>query len=393
MFHALVQCIVALSKTRSVLIILEDLHWAGSATTAFLDYFAQTIGRYPVMMIGTYREEEADRSHPLRSLRRNLQRKNQLVHLALGRLEETGVHTILERLSGSKSIARSLANNLWLESEGNPLFLKERLRDLLKSQQIQLDNGEWHIDSSQAASLPGGIQAIIANRLRRLSAEAYNLAEIAATIGFDFDVELLSEVIGGSESEIYRGLEELLDSQLVREITGQHGYDYQFTHHLIQKTIYSQVDEERLRRRHHRIGSVMEEIYGQQVHELAAELALHFDRGGDQDRAISYYLMTAQRAEAMLAYEEALAVLGRGIELASPQGNWAPERLALLRLRQRILGSLMRLAEWRADLAEMEELALRLEDFTALLEALEARVWLYGYEADWAQMELTSLAP
>src|SRR5206468_3992276 len=86
LFEGLARCLEGLARPRPLLIILEDLHWAGSATANLIEFLARRVSQHAVLIVATYREEETPRAHPLRDLRRRLQREDLLRHLALGPL-------------------------------------------------------------------------------------------------------------------------------------------------------------------------------------------------------------------------------------------------------------------------------------------------------------------
>ncbi len=86
LFEGLARCLEGLARPRPLLVILEDLHWAGATTSSLLEFLARHVSQHPVLILATYREEETPRAHPLRDLRRRLQGESQLRHLALGPL-------------------------------------------------------------------------------------------------------------------------------------------------------------------------------------------------------------------------------------------------------------------------------------------------------------------
>ena len=86
LFESIATCLGGLSEARPLLVVLEDLHWAGEATASLLEFLARRVSQQALLIVATYREEETPRYHPLRDLRRRLQRENRLRHVALGSL-------------------------------------------------------------------------------------------------------------------------------------------------------------------------------------------------------------------------------------------------------------------------------------------------------------------
>ena len=161
-----------------------------------------------------------------------------------------------------------MARRLYEESEGQPFFLSELVREVLRGEPAS------QLESSQAfdSVVPparSGVQTLIAARMNRLSPEARLLAEVASVAGAAFSVELIREVNGRGEFEVLHHLDELLDRGLVSELAGGVDVNYAFTHHLIQAAIYSAIPAELASRRHRRIAHVMEELYPQHLDELS----------------------------------------------------------------------------------------------------------------------------
>ncbi|MFZ5916956.1 MAG: ATP-binding protein [Chloroflexota bacterium] len=370
LFEALARCLVGLAQPRPMLLILEDLHWAGAATIALLTDLAGRVGQHALLILGTYREEEVPRSHPLRSLRRRLQARS-VSHLALSRLPASAVAMIVHQVLGPDQ-AEALGRHFYEESEGNPLFLSELIRDWLESGQVEAEDGLWRA-APPAGAVPASLQATIAGRVARLSEPAQALAQTAAVIGPAFDVELLREVSGWDEAQTLDALHELLDRQLVREAGGRTLSNYAFTHHLIQTALYARLPDAARARKHRRVAQIMQELYPQRQAEWAAALAAHLDRGRDAAAAIPCYLTTARRAAAVSADDEALAAVARALEL----GAEAQARFDLLALREGIAGRRGERHTQQADLAEMERLAADLRDDGCTCEVLRRQVALH----------------
>jgi DNA-binding SARP family transcriptional activator len=309
LFEALGVTIEGLSKPRPLLLILEDVHWAGSATLDAIELIARRAAHHAVMLVATYRDEEAPRSHPLRDVFRRLRQSKLATSIGLGRLSVDAVERIVRQSPAAVEAGEdtmAAARRLHAESEGNPLFLSEVIREKSESP-----------GQSPAAPVAGGVRPTIAARVSRLSSEARTLGEIAAVIGRGFDVELARDVSGWTEEQLLAPLEELLDRSIIRESAGRNRFDYAFTHHLIQSTIYDSIPSASRQRRHHRVARVLEDSGAGDAPERAAELARHFDVGGAAERAARWYARAAEYAYAVHANREAIDLAARGAALTS----------------------------------------------------------------------------
>jgi DNA-binding SARP family transcriptional activator len=358
LFEAIAVAVEALAAPRPVVLVLEDLHWADSATIAALEFIVQRIGQRPIFILGTYRDEETPRPHPLREFRRRLQPQSLIAHLALGRLTLGAVEELVARSDLDAAIAAGLAPRLYEITEGNPLLLGEAMRLLAEGRSVE---------AGVATMAP-----LIAARIARLSAASQDLAEIAASIGAAFDVEVLRDVSGWSEDTVVTSLDEMLDGGFIREPFGRRQFNYIFTHHLIQVAIYDASPVALRPRRHRRIARVLEELGESAGRANAVEVARHYELAGEHARAAANYAIAARQALAVYANETALAYARRAIELAGEGDDEL--RFDALTIAEAMNARIGDSAAQRADLEALEALTARAEDRERRCEVL--RRWI-----------------
>lgn len=155
LFEALVRSFEALACRRPLLLILEDLHWASSATIGLLEALARSVSSSGLLVLATYRPEEVARTHPLRAARRRLQRERLASHLTLGRLPAPAVEELVVRLFGSGHGKAHLAERLVAASEGNPLLIGELLHDWIETGKIAQVDGCWVVGVIPEFVTPG----------------------------------------------------------------------------------------------------------------------------------------------------------------------------------------------------------------------------------------------
>ncbi|MDQ2858011.1 MAG: AAA family ATPase, partial [Candidatus Eremiobacteraeota bacterium] len=361
LFEAMSCCLNGFARSRPVVLIVEDLHWASSATIAALNYLARNIGRSSVLLVGTYREDEIGAGHPLDDLRRELQRESTLTHMGLPALAETAVRDLVHRLPELETFDRDAAERAAIQSRGNPLFLAAILRNF-----IEAPPEEMH-------TLPRGLKDTIVARVARFSDAARFLARVASVVGAAFDVETVRNVSGWNEHEVVEALDELLRFQVVRESASRSAFQFVFSHHLVQRAIYDEISAAERRRWHRRAASAIELIHRSRIDETAAMLARHFDLGEEVDRAATYYLRAARNALALYANDEALEFAGRGLEITSDR----QERLELLGLCESIHGRQGRRTEQKLALDELERAGVEANNDTSTCDAIERRIRLH----------------
>lgn len=362
LFESFAVCLIALAKARPLVVILEDLQWAGAASIDALQFITRRIVGHQICLVATYREDEAGRTHPLRGLRHVLREEHLLTTIAPRPLDQTAVTALVEwgpEQHGDPAAAaaddtgrppsdRAAPAALLELTAGNPLFLGEALRDLRES--------GGRVD---AARLPASARQAITHRVQRLDERARLVAEAAAVVGQGFDIELVRDVTGWTEDEVLDGLSGLMDRAIVRESGGRGGFAYAFSHQMVQSTIYAGVAEDVRVRRHRRIARALEDLANAQTFQVYAnDIARHHDLGGEREAAAAAYLEAARQTESVYAFDEALGALARCLDLVS---DIAVRRDALL-LRESICSHRGDRASQRADIDALERIAARTRD-------------------------------
>jgi len=334
-----------LARQRPLLLVLEDIQWAGEATLAAIEFLARRTGAMPALIVATYRTDR-DQARAVLRMRRGLQLQNLVGHMSLGPLSVGAVCELARSLPELADQSESIGADVHEITGGNPLFAIELLRERTE--------GGGRADSPTLA-------AMIATRTGRMSDTARRIAEVASVAGATVDVDLLRLVSGYSEDIVFDGISELLERQVLREV-GRVRFAFAFGHELIASTIYEGISQEQRMQLHRRMAAAIEQLPGD-ANELAAALAHHYDRGGEPERAARFYLRSAQRAFALFGNEEALAGAARGLELTRD----VPLQRALLGLRERILGRLGDREGQRASIAQLELLATSDDDRADIL--------------------------
>ncbi len=297
-FETLFAALEKLARKRPLLVVLEDLHWATPSSTSLIEYLARRASGLPALIVATSREEGVGRTHPLRALRRRLEAEGILEALPVGRLQRDALLELLRRLPervGEGRAVEERANELYAYSEGVPLFLDEAVYAGRRNQ------------IASRLNVPARIAA--------LTDAARALLEIAVVAGSGFTIELLCEVSGWSEFDVVQALDELVEARFARRGRRAALGDYAFTHHLVQAAVYEALDAQVLRQRHALVAHAETKLFGERP-DHSAEIAAHFERGGDPVRAARSYAAAARHALALYANEEALTYAERALALS-----------------------------------------------------------------------------
>ncbi len=313
-----------LSKSRTVVLALEDLHWIDPSTLALISFLARRREAARLMLIGTYREDEVERSnHPLKNIKAELQLHRYCTHLRLKLLDQPAVGEYLAARFETDTVPKMVLSTVYRRSEGNPLFMVNVTDYLLARDAIARENGSLKlVNTSERDAVPETIRDLIERQIAALSIDDQELLETASVAGTTFSVAVIARVLGRPREEVenrYRDLAKrghYLQYAGLRIRPNGHGTPrYSFVHALYQNVIYDRIDEAKRRQLHQAIGGRTEAAYEGVTDQVVAELALHFDRAGDYDRAVKYLLAAAQMALGKTGYIEVIAHATKGLSL------------------------------------------------------------------------------
>jgi predicted ATPase/DNA-binding SARP family transcriptional activator len=303
LFEAVAEFLAAIARRRPTILVLDDLHWADKPTLLLLKHILRSSSDAPLLLVGTYRETELARTHPLADVLADLRRDHPVERLALKGLNEPDVGAlIVDRIGGEAPEA--LTRAVHEQTEGNPFFVGEVLSHLSDTGSLVADQAAW----VAVAGIPEGVREVVGRRLSRLSAEANEALAAAAVIGREFQIDLLDRLVDADTKALAAALEEARSAGLLAEIPGTIG-GYAFSHALVRESLYEELSAINRALIHRRVAEAVEGIHEADLGSHLGELAYHFlqsARPGDTEKAIDYATRAAARAVDVLAYEEAV---------------------------------------------------------------------------------------
>lgn len=333
LFEQVAAVLTALARRRPLVLLLDDLQWADAGSASLLFQLGRAIGASSVLIVGAYRPEEVScgregARHPLEPVVNELRRifGHPAVELDGGDVAEARrfVDALLD--AEPNTLGPSFRQALLQQTSGHPLFTVELLRDMQSRGDLVRDSqGRWcqgpRLDWE---CLPARVEGAIAERVARLDEAERELLLVAAVEGASFTAEVVAHVQSAEGRAVVRRLSGELDRRhrLVCALgVGQAGErrlaTYSFRHILFQRYLYGRLDPVERAYLHEEVGAALEALYGEQTDQIAVQLAHHFHQAGDPARASRYLRRAGERALTMAAYEEALSLFGRAIELVA----------------------------------------------------------------------------
>jgi class 3 adenylate cyclase len=316
----------AAQRTPQVL-IFEDLHWADATSLRLFAFLAAALEDCALLLIGTYRDTELSRQHPLFDTLGELARSPVLRRIELAGLSERETQEFIAAATGGAAGVQ-LADAIHARTEGHPLFLEETMRFMTET---RTPNAPGSMDDL-LQKIPTGVREVIGKRLNRLSISASRLLSIAACIGRVFELDLLARLdTDKSEDEVLEALEEALAVRLIEPVP--QSQQFRFSHALIRECIYDEMLGLRRARLHLRIAEILEARDGSDDRALLPQLAYHFSEAGPAAavKALAYAQQSAGHAAQLLAFEEAARLYRLALHLQQQHfGKDAAQRCELL---------------------------------------------------------------
>jgi adenylate cyclase len=385
----------ALAERHPLVLILDDLQWADSASIGLLFHLGRRLAEAGsrVLIACAYRPEEValdagnGERHPLVKALNELKRRFGDVWIDLGRVDRAEDRRFVDALLDSEPnrLAEGFRAALFRHTEGHPLFTVELLRamqergDLVRDPAMDGDGpGAWvEGPALNWEHLPGRVEAVIEERVGRLDPALAQILGAASVEGEVFTAQVVARVQGAEERGVLRRLAAELERRhrLVTEEsevqTGRARLSrYRFTHVLFQRFLYRRLSGGERRALHSDVAAALESLYQGQLGEIAVQLAHHFAEAGDDGRALEFLPLAAENAAHMYANDEAVAHFGQAIELAERVPLDAATLARLHRGRGLARETLGEFERARADLERALELARLLDDPAALAGSL-----------------------
>ena len=318
LMHAVSSFLRNAAGVQPLVIVLEDLHDADRGTLDMLTHVARNLSGSRLVLVGTYRDVEVDRSHPLSGALAELRRIANFARIGLRGLTADEVQRMMSGIAGH-DVPWGISEAVYRQTEGNPLFVQEVLRYLVEQGHFAREDEGSRRKTPPEMGLPEGLRDVIGKRLSGLSDQCNSVLSVAAVIGREFSLQVLQGVAGLTEEDLYAALEEASGVGVVEERSSVGGtVAFRFSHAFFRQTLYDETFAPRRIRLHQRVGQALEEVHSARPEEHAAEMAEHFAHSSDEvglAKALRYGEMAAERAMSVYAYSEAARHLERCVQV------------------------------------------------------------------------------
>ncbi len=309
------------ASRRTLVLVIDDLHWADRSSLLLLNHLCRKLPGKAVLVIGTYRDIEVTRKHPLSEALGEINRLTTVRRISLKGLSEQDVTGYIES-TVSEVLPPGILKSLYEKTEGNPLFVSEVAR-MLQQERSNLTGNQWVVE------IPEGIQEAIGRRLNQLSEQCNDLLSLAAVIGRKFNLQVLNKLVPDTEQlGLLEALEDAVNRGILEEQSGALA-EFQFCHVLFRDILYDELSLAKKILLHKRVADALVELRHESSDYSAGEIARHYYQalqGGQGTRAVDYALEAADHAEKMAAFDEAIGYYELALDVISVDEGQYRER-------------------------------------------------------------------
>jgi predicted ATPase/DNA-binding SARP family transcriptional activator len=387
-----------LAREAPLVLIVDDLQWADLGSISLLFHLGRHLAGSRILILCAFRPEEVSSGrggerHPLEPLINELQRLFGEIEVKVD-LEDNPAF-IGELLDSEPNELGNLFREMLFQlTRGHPLFTIELLRGMQERGDITKNKANRWVEGPTLDwdKLPARVEAVIAERVGRLDQTLQSILRTASVEGELFTAEVIARVLTRDEDEVLDQLSNELDRQhrlirahSIQRFDGQTLSTYYFRHILVQKYLYNSLDEVERVHLHEKTGHVLESFLSTQpaAVNISLQLARHFHEAGLAEKAINYFLQSAERALQVSAYQEAVAHLERGLILLATLPD--PEKYDQLELSLNLhFGTASQRAEGitsieaERSITRAYELCMQIGNTTQLCQ-ITTELWIMHY--------------
>lgn len=358
------------SESHPLVIFLDDLQWADSATLKLMELMMTDADTQYLFLIGAYRDNEVSPTHPLIITLEELGKVGAIINqITLTTLNLNCVSEIIaDTLHSNLAEVKSLAELVMHKTNGNPFFVNEFLKTLYGDKLLNFDfasrTWRWDISQIEAMNITDNVVELMISKLKKLPLNTQHILRLAACVGAEFDLNTLAIICEKPATEVFNDLKEAIHSGLILSISDLDEQlliqDYQFGHDRIQQAAYALIDQAEKKVVHLQIGrlllqNVESEILSENLFAIIDHLNLGqelISEPAEREQLAQLNLSAGRKATSATAYSAAVQYLHIGIELLV-EDSWETQYDLTLELYSRTAEA----AYLNSNIEQMERLA------------------------------------
>ncbi|MCK4757649.1 MAG: tetratricopeptide repeat protein [Thermoplasmata archaeon] len=291
----ILEILIEMARTKPLLFLLEDLHWAEESSLFVLNYVARNIKKEKILLIGTLRPEESETLQ--RSIREMMEEDIANV-MKLEMLGRDSIASLIRDVYTPNEFPPTFVEHLTAQCEGNPFFVIEMLKQMYNEGNITKQNGNYLL-VGEGYTIPDAVEDVVHRRLDMLEPDVMAIAEYLSCIGRTFEISVALSLKSVGDATI--ALEKLQNTGIVIAKDDS----VEFNHAIFQEVIYGGIGARWKSAYHKSIGEYYENAFRNRLDEVLYSLAMHFSRTNEYEKAFDYCFRAGEKAENSFAPEQA----------------------------------------------------------------------------------------
>ncbi len=320
----LVAFMKAICSSRTLVLFLEDIHWADASTVDMLAYIVTRLDDARLLMIASFRPTELQLvQHPFLALKLDLQTKGIARELQLAFLTRDEVAVLLALKFPGSPLPSDVPRMVHARTEGNPLFVTDIAEYLQRKGAIREVDGKWTVAQSLSdleRELPESMRSMVERKIGQLSEADCLLLSAASVQGYSFDSVVVAAALNRDPGEVEDRLDELDRIHTFVQRRDEHDFPdgtfssrYRFVHVLYQNALYASLSVSKRIAMSRAVGDALLRFHNENPEVIASELAFLFETARDAGRASEYFVVASRNAARVFANEEAAMAARRGL--------------------------------------------------------------------------------
>ena len=322
--------LIKTTELTPLVVVIEDLHWADTSSIELLESMFRLAETQRIVFINVFRPnhpETGDRI--IETIKEKLPVYS--VEIRLQPLSEQMGEMLINNMLNIKGLQQAVIDQIIQRAGGNPFFIEEVVRSFIDTGAVVKANGEFKVtEKIEKMVIPHTINDVLMARIDRLDENTRDLIKVASVIGRSFFYRILTQVANTVDGIDIR-LSYLKQIELIREQQRMEELEYLFKHALAQEAAYESILHQKRKDLHLQVARSIEKVFDERLHEFYGMLALHYIKGGDDEKAAYYLIKAGEEAMKASASSEALNYYEEGLKLylQSNKDTADPEKLAM----------------------------------------------------------------
>ncbi len=304
-FDIVLDILKFMSKKEPHCIVLDDIHWADSASMDMINYITRNISTNRLLFLLVFR--------PMAN--KEFMEKKYYTQIDLKPFNKSDTMSLVKNLLNIKSFPDELKNLIIQKTQGNPFYTEEIIKSIIEQGFIKQDKkGKWVFSGNlKKLNLPDSIEGVILSRIDRLEIKERDALQFASILGREFDFELLAGIYKHKKEllEIFNNLHKL---DIIKKEISEGTTRYFFKHIFTQEVAYDTISFEKRRELHRKVGSYIERTNKKKLQDVLGLLSYHYYKGENYEKSLVFSVEAGDKAKNVYANEEAIEFYTRAIE-------------------------------------------------------------------------------